>query len=60
VAIHQFMILDDPGARQVFDSALRDEIGEIRRIAAIGLKGSTACRSESAVRFGPATVAAPS
>ena len=54
------MILDDPGARQVFDSALRDEIGEIRRIAAIGLKGSTACRSESAVRFGPATVAAPS
>jgi hypothetical protein len=32
------MILDDPRARHVFDSALHDEIGEIRRIAAIGLQ----------------------
>ena len=37
-AIHQLMILDDPRARQVFDSALHDEIGEIRRIAATGLQ----------------------
>jgi hypothetical protein len=37
-AIHQLMILDDPRARQVFDSASHDEISEIRRIAAIGLQ----------------------
>jgi hypothetical protein len=37
-AIHQLMVLDDPRARQVFDSALHDEMGEIRRIAAMGLQ----------------------
>jgi hypothetical protein len=37
-ATHQLMILDDPRARQVFDSALHDEIDEIRRIAAVGLQ----------------------
>jgi hypothetical protein len=37
-AIYQLMILDDPRARQVFDSASHDEISEIRRIAAIGLQ----------------------
>ena len=37
-AIDQLMILDDPRARQVFDNALHDEIGEIRRIAASGLQ----------------------
>src|SRR5215467_12177080 len=37
-AIHQLMILDDPRARQVFDSTLHDQIGEIRRIAATGLQ----------------------
>ena len=37
-AIHQLMILDDPRARHVFDNALHDEIGEIRRIAASGLQ----------------------
>ena len=37
-AIHQLMILDDRRARQVFDSALHDEIGEIRRIATAGLQ----------------------
>jgi hypothetical protein len=37
-AIHQLMILDDPRARQVFESALRDEIDEISRTAAVGLR----------------------
>jgi len=37
-AIDQLMILDDPRARQVFDRALHDEIGEIREIAGIGLQ----------------------
>ncbi len=37
-AIHQLMILDDPRARQVFDNVLHDEIGEIRRTAAVGLQ----------------------
>ena len=32
------MVLNDPRARQVFDSALRDEIGEIRWNAAMGLQ----------------------
>lgn len=37
-ALHQLMILDDVRARQVFDKALQDEIGAIRRIAASGLQ----------------------
>jgi hypothetical protein len=37
-AIDQLMILIDPRARQVFDSALHDEIGEIRWRAAMGLQ----------------------
>jgi hypothetical protein len=37
-AIHQLMILDDPRARPVFVSALHDEMGEIRNIAAVGLQ----------------------
>ena len=37
-AIDELMTVDDPRARQVFDSALHDEIEEIRRIAAAGLR----------------------
>jgi hypothetical protein len=37
-AIDQLKALDDPRARRVFESALRDEVGEIRRIAAAGLQ----------------------
>lgn len=37
-AIHQLMFLDDPRARRVFENALHDEIDEIRRIAAAGLR----------------------
>lgn len=37
-AIHQLMILDDPRARQVFESVMCDEICEIRSTAAIGMQ----------------------
>jgi hypothetical protein len=37
-AIDQLRVLEDPRARQVFDSALHDEIGDIRSNAAIGLE----------------------
>jgi len=36
-AIFQLMYLEDPRARQVFDHALKDEIKDVRSLAAMGL-----------------------